>query len=506
MPAQILPFAPSPSDIARTSNRPARTGDSSAGTVTPFDDALRAASANENDPAAARPAKEASSETEVPKEKTAVAAPAKPEQPKSTEATALASVPQDVPADAVAQEQAKDAAEVVIPDVETPEIAVAPPSPGPKPQPQNIAPQAAEAEDSVDVPALPEQVPVFDNTDAAVAQAETIDGETEATPAVADASVIATTDVPADDAPDADAPASKAPDTDRPKQDPTVVAALVQAPVDPASAAVDAVDPLEAAANGPRPGQKSGDLPPPDDGAVPDADLADAAQRAAAGGERPTATGPAGSRPTQGPTAAQQAAASAEAAAPTAALEATVQSTKGASDVLADLTGVAADTRTSPTLTHAQPVAGQPSAPAVPLRMDAIALKINQAARAGETQFQIRLDPPELGRIDVKLDIGHDGQVKAHLTADRQETLDMLQRDARALHKALETTGLKLEDNALQFSMRDQGSSGRQDGRTANTPDGLANDNGETDTAEDIGEPVTGSNLRAALGGVDRLV
>ena len=37
------------------------------------------------------------------------------------------------------------------------------------------------------------------------------------------------------------------------------------------------------------------------------------------------------------------------------------------------------------------------------------------------------------------------------------ETLDLLRRDAQQIERALNQAGLKTSDNALQFSLRDQG-------------------------------------------------
>jgi flagellar hook-length control protein FliK len=91
-----------------------------------------------------------------------------------------------------------------------------------------------------------------------------------------------------------------------------------------------------------------------------------------------------------------------------------------------------------------------------------LAVEIVAHARAGNNRFEIRLDPPELGRIDVRLDVDRDGKVTSRLVVDRQETLDMLRRDAPELARSLQQAGLKTDDNALQFSLRDQGGFGGQ--------------------------------------------
>ncbi len=98
-----------------------------------------------------------------------------------------------------------------------------------------------------------------------------------------------------------------------------------------------------------------------------------------------------------------------------------------------------------------------PVTAAQPVPVDAIAVEIASQARAGNSRFEIRLDPPELGRIDVRLDIDNDGNVKSRLVIERSDTYDLLRRDQSTLERALQQAGLKTSDNSLEFSLRDQG-------------------------------------------------
>jgi flagellar hook-length control protein FliK len=84
-----------------------------------------------------------------------------------------------------------------------------------------------------------------------------------------------------------------------------------------------------------------------------------------------------------------------------------------------------------------------------------LAVEIATQAHAGKNHFEIRLDPPELGRIDVKLDVDRDGNVSTRLVVDRSDTLDLLKRDASSLERALQQAGLKT-DQGLDFSLRQQ--------------------------------------------------
>lgn len=97
-----------------------------------------------------------------------------------------------------------------------------------------------------------------------------------------------------------------------------------------------------------------------------------------------------------------------------------------------------------------------------------LAVQIAASARAGNSRFEIRLDPAELGRIDVRLDVDRHGNVTSHLTVEKPETLAMLRQDAPQLQRSLEDAGLKTGQNGLQFSLRDQ-SSGQQNNNNGQT-------------------------------------
>jgi|GEM_PF-3655745 len=89
-----------------------------------------------------------------------------------------------------------------------------------------------------------------------------------------------------------------------------------------------------------------------------------------------------------------------------------------------------------------------------------VAIQIAAKAQNGAQQFEIRLNPPELGRVDVRLEFTKEGQVTTHLIVERPETLDLLSKDARQLEKALGDAGVNIENEGLTFSLQDQQSQG----------------------------------------------
>ncbi len=94
------------------------------------------------------------------------------------------------------------------------------------------------------------------------------------------------------------------------------------------------------------------------------------------------------------------------------------------------------------------------AAPVQQLNIPQVAFEVARQFEAGNTKFQIRLDPAELGRIDVKLDLDKNGTVNAHMVVERPETLDLMMRDQRALQQALQQTGLDTSKTNLEFSLR----------------------------------------------------
>jgi flagellar hook-length control protein FliK len=126
-------------------------------------------------------------------------------------------------------------------------------------------------------------------------------------------------------------------------------------------------------------------------------------------------------------------------------------------------------------------------APVQQINMPQVAFEISRQFQAGGSRFQIRLDPPELGRIDVRMEVDKAGTLTARMTVERSETLDLMQRDQRSLERALAQAGLDGSKTNLEFSLR-QNSSGQQgqgDGR-GHRPDHHHGGAGTPDTDESV--------------------
>lgn len=86
--------------------------------------------------------------------------------------------------------------------------------------------------------------------------------------------------------------------------------------------------------------------------------------------------------------------------------------------------------------------------------ISALATTIAAKSAGGIKTFDIRMDPPELGRVDVHLSVDRDGKVQALLRAEHPQTLELLQRDSQNLERALKDAGLNLSNNSLNFSLK----------------------------------------------------
>lgn len=138
-----------------------------------------------------------------------------------------------------------------------------------------------------------------------------------------------------------------------------------------------------------------------------------------------------------------------------------------------------------------------------PTPLHVVPVEIGARALAGNKRFDIRLDPAELGRVDVRLEISDDGSVSAKLTVDRVETLHLLQRDARTLERAFEQAGLKPSEGGVEMSLRDSADQSSRQHRQDD--EGARTRRTWIETAEEA-VPVTETTpLRRAarLGGVD---
>ena len=121
-----------------------------------------------------------------------------------------------------------------------------------------------------------------------------------------------------------------------------------------------------------------------------------------------------------------------------------------------------------------------------------VAATITKAGQGENKNITLRLDPPDLGRVQVRMELSEDNIVKAIISSEKPQTHMMLQRDAHALERALQEAGLDSADGALEFELSEDGSLfGDNDGRGGENDSGGGSsshssdeDSAETETLE----------------------
>jgi flagellar hook-length control protein FliK len=86
----------------------------------------------------------------------------------------------------------------------------------------------------------------------------------------------------------------------------------------------------------------------------------------------------------------------------------------------------------------------------------------------GGEAMTVRLDPRDLGRIEVRMHFDDDGVLRAVVSADNPASLDLLRRDSADLNRALGDAGVRADQQSLRFDTRagtGGGNNGTADGQ-----------------------------------------
>lgn len=96
-----------------------------------------------------------------------------------------------------------------------------------------------------------------------------------------------------------------------------------------------------------------------------------------------------------------------------------------------------------------------------------VKINITKSAVKGVDKIAIQLKPEDLGHIEIKMQIAKDGKLQAHITSNRPDTLDMLQKEVQSLEKAFNDAGFQTDEGSLSFSFRDDGQAGQNQDRNS---------------------------------------
>ena len=127
-----------------------------------------------------------------------------------------------------------------------------------------------------------------------------------------------------------------------------------------------------------------------------------------------------------------------------------------------------ADTPAPAAPAGAKPVAPVASGEALvpsPAAQAAAPLIALASTRTSQTTI-LRLDPGELGHLDIRIERSASGSTAVHMTAEKPETLALLVRDEAQLHRALDQAGVPAQGRSVTFHLTTADA--------ANPPAGLA--------------------------------
>lgn len=123
----------------------------------------------------------------------------------------------------------------------------------------------------------------------------------------------------------------------------------------------------------------------------------------------------------------------------------------------------AISTTASQASTHVQHAAAETGAQRSAPAAAQVSREIVRRFNGGNTSFEMRLDPAELGRVEVRMEVSRDHRVTAVITADNPQALTELARHARDLEQQLQSAGLQLSENGLSFDLRQGGQGGESE-------------------------------------------
>lgn len=89
------------------------------------------------------------------------------------------------------------------------------------------------------------------------------------------------------------------------------------------------------------------------------------------------------------------------------------------------------------------------------LNAPAIADAMVKNMRNGEKSFTIRLDPPELGKIEIELKMSADKKMSAILSFDNQSAFNDLSKSMKEMMQVLKDAGLDFGEDSIKFSLND---------------------------------------------------
>jgi flagellar hook-length control protein FliK len=120
-----------------------------------------------------------------------------------------------------------------------------------------------------------------------------------------------------------------------------------------------------------------------------------------------------------------------------------------------------------------------------------LGVEIARKVELGQETLRIRLNPIELGRIEVTLAFDDKGSLQATVRTESAQAMDLLRQDAPELARTLDQAGVRTDAQSFRFENRD-GDSGGQQAQQQHSPNRgpFASPDDDADLAEPIYRPI----------------
>lgn len=132
-----------------------------------------------------------------------------------------------------------------------------------------------------------------------------------------------------------------------------------------------------------------------------------------------------------------------------------------------DAAVLASSNAPAPTIAQPQPaMSASPVVAAQPGRIGReLGVQIARHVADGKSEVTIRLDPANMGRVDVRLSFDDTGRLTAAVHADNPASLAMLRNEASDLGRSLTDAGIRADVSAFSFDSRHDGGGSGQPGQ-----------------------------------------
>lgn len=111
---------------------------------------------------------------------------------------------------------------------------------------------------------------------------------------------------------------------------------------------------------------------------------------------------------------------------------------------------------------------------------------MRRGAAQGNDEVSIKLNPSELGSIQIKMESNRDGKLKAQLMFEKVETLEIFKQDTKQLVQLLQDSGLEAQSGDLSFNLQGQNDSSSNQQNLSDNGNGNNSSAKDADRIEDL--------------------